>query len=469
MADVRTLKLNLLADVSQFGQGISKADLDTKSLSTNIKKYGKVMAKAFAVAAVAAAAFAVKIGVDAVKSASDLNEEVSKSKVIFGDGADEINKFAESAATALGLSKTQALKGASSFAIMGKAAGLSGKDLTGFSKKATILASDLGSFFNTNADDAILAIGSALRGESEPIRKYGVLLNESTIKAKAMEMGLYDGKGALDIQAKSLATYEIILDQTKDAQGDFSRTSDGLANQQKILTANIENAKSAFGVVLLPTMLNVVKFINDKFIPIFRDVSDAITGQNSSGLSNKVQALARDMDGQGKSGGTSLGESLVAVADAFGNLYAAIVDPRGEKGISILESLASALQAVASGLNAVAKIVGYGKGLSDFLKNPLDLYTTPSGVRRIPQGAFQGFAAGGTVMGNTAVRVGEFGPEMFVPSGSGSIRKDTGGGGGNTFILNGIIDAESARRSIERILQQSSRRTGAINLVGGTL
>ena len=72
-------------------------------------------------------------------------------------------------------------------------------------------------------------------------------------------------------------------------------------------------------------------------------------------------------------------------------------------------------------------------------------------------------------MGGQAFRVGEFGPEMFVPSGSGSIRKDTGGGGGNTFILNGIIDAESARRSIERILQQSSRRTGAINLVGGTL
>ena len=469
MAETRTLKLGLLADVAQFGKAMQLAADDTKGLRNKIGKYSKAMAKSFAIAGAAATAFAVKIGVDAVKSASDLNEEVSKSKVIFGDGADEINKFAESAATALGLSKTQALKGASSFAIMGKAAGLSGKDLTGFSKKATILASDLGSFFNTNADDAILAIGSALRGESEPIRKYGVLLNESTIKAKAMEMKLYDGVGALDAQAKSLATYEVILDQTKDAQGDFSRTSDGLANQQKILTANIENAKSAFGVVLLPTMLNVVKFINDKFIPIFRDVSDAITGQNSSGLSNKVQALARDMDGQGKSGGTSLGESLVAVADAFGNLYAAIVDPRGEKGTSILESLASALQAVASGLNAVAKIVGYGKGLSDFLKNPLDLYTTPSGVRRIPQGAFQGFAAGGTVMGNTAVRVGEFGPEMFVPSGSGSIRKDTGGGGGNTFILNGIIDAESARRSIERILQQSSRRTGAINLVGGTL
>jgi hypothetical protein len=86
-----------------------------------------------------------------------------------------------------------------------------------------------------------------LRGEAEPIRKFGVLLNDSTLKAKAMEMGLYDGTGALDLQAKSLAAYQVILDQTKDAQGDFARTSDGLAGQQKILTAQLENLKDNNG------------------------------------------------------------------------------------------------------------------------------------------------------------------------------------------------------------------------------
>jgi len=477
MADIRTMKLNLLADVANFTKGMATADLDAKGLSTNVTKYGKVMAKAFAVAAAAAAAFAVKIGVDAIKSASDLNEEISKSEVIFGDGADEIKKFAETAAKALGQTQTEALKGASNFAILGKAAGLTGKDLTGFSIKSTKLASDLGSFFNTKAEDAINAIGSALRGEAEPIRKYGVLISAAAVDTAAYNYEIRTGtelerdkKNQLTETSKVLARYQSILDQTADAQGDFARTSDGLANQQKILTAEIENAKASFGVVLLPVMQSVVGFISDKFIPIIRDVSDAITGQNSTGLSSKVRALARDMDGQGKSGGTTLGESLVKVADAFGNLYAAIVDPRGEKGTSILENLASALEAVASGLNAIAKIVGYGKGLSDFLKNPLDLYTTPSGgVKRIPQGAFQGFASGGTVMGNTPVRVGEFGPEIFYPGGKGgSIR--SGGGGGNTIInINGVIDAESARRSIEKLLQNSARRTSPINLIGATL
>ncbi len=78
-------------------------------------------------------------------------------------------------------------------------------------------------------------------------------------------------------------------------------------------------------------------------------------------------------------------------------------------------------------------------------------------------------AAGGPVMGNKPYRVGEFGPETFYPAGtSGSIRPDSGGSG-VTIIMNGVIDGESARRSIERLLQDSSRRTGAINLAGATL
>ena len=79
-----------------------------------------------------------------------------------------------------------------------------------------------------------------------------------------------------------------------------------------------------------------------------------------------------------------------------------------------------------------------------------------------------GRAAGGSVMPNQAYRVGEFGSEIFVPSGSGSIRPDKGNSG-NTFILNGIVDAESARRTIERLMQNSTLRTGAVNLAGSPL
>jgi hypothetical protein len=196
------MKLNLLADVGNFSKGLITADKETDKFSKKVVDRSKKMAKAFALAGAAAGALAVKLGVDAAKAASDMSEEISKAGVIFGLRAKEIEDFSKEAAKSLGLSRMEAMKANSTFAILGKGAGLTGKDLTKFSKSATTLAADLGSFFNTNADEAITAIGAALRGESEPIRKYGVLLNDATIKAKAMEMGLYDGKGALDVSGQ---------------------------------------------------------------------------------------------------------------------------------------------------------------------------------------------------------------------------------------------------------------------------
>jgi hypothetical protein len=460
MADVRTMKLNLLADISGFTKGLNLADKESQTFKSNIGKYSKAMAKSFALIGAAAGAMAIKVGLDGVKSASDLNEEVGKAEVIFGDVSDEIKAFAKTADKALGLTQTQALKAASTFATFGKASGLVGKDLSKFSTGATKLASDLASFYNTNADEAILAIGAALRGESEPIRKYGVLLDEATIKAKAQEMQLYDGTGALNAQAKSLAIYQVILDQTKDAQGDFARTSDGLAGQQKILTAQLENLKTTMGTNLLPVMLEVVTQANF--------LAKAFGGNDPEGLSERARELAGIYDGQG-GGAYNLGLALTNVADAFTAMFTAIED--GEPGTT------SALQSFADILNTVAQAINNLKKAYDAVKNVPFLGQINDAIKNVigPMAIFKrlgtvpGRAAGGSVMGGQAYKVGEFGPELFVPSGgSGSIRKDNGGG--QTIInLNGIIDAESARRSIEKLLQDSARRTGPINLVGANL
>ena len=125
------------------------------------------------------------------------------------------------------------------------------------------LAADLGSFNNTSTDDAIQAIGAALRGESEPIRRYGVLLDDATLKAEALTKGLYDGKGALEPASRALSAYSVILKQTTSAQGDFAKTSDGLANSKKILNAELDNAKSLIGQELLPAMKSFISYLRD--------------------------------------------------------------------------------------------------------------------------------------------------------------------------------------------------------------
>ena len=204
---------------------------------------------------------------DSVTAASDLGETTSKVGQIFGSTSTAIQEWAKTAATSLGQTAKQAMDAASTFAIFGKAAGLSGNSLVSFSTNLTGLATDLASFENTSVDEAILAIGAALRGESEPIRRFGVMLDDASLKAKAMEMGLYDGKGALDLQVRSLAAYNLILEQTKIQQGDFQRTNEGLAGQTKILTAEVQTLKAELGTGLLPAVNTLVSYLNDTAVP----------------------------------------------------------------------------------------------------------------------------------------------------------------------------------------------------------
>ncbi len=124
------------------------------------------------------------------QSASDLAETVSKTNVVFDESAAKVIAFGDTAAESIGQSKQAALDAASTFGGLAKGIGLSSDESADFSIKLTTLASDLASFGNTSPEEAVLALGSALRGESEPIRKYNVLLNEAAIKTEAYASGI---------------------------------------------------------------------------------------------------------------------------------------------------------------------------------------------------------------------------------------------------------------------------------------
>lgn len=212
-----------------------------------------------------------------VTAASDLNEAGTAVTAIFGDATGKINTWAKTAATSLGQSNKQALDAAKTFGIYGQAAGLSASANADFSMSLAGLATDFASFYNASPAEAIDAIGAALRGENEPIRRFGVLLDEATLKNQALKMGLITStKEALQPQVKVMAAYQAILAQTGTAQGDFARTSEGLANQQRIAAAQFENFKAQLGNALLPVAIAVTTFFNTTFIPMLYGVVDGI-------------------------------------------------------------------------------------------------------------------------------------------------------------------------------------------------
>jgi len=216
----------------------------------------------------------VAMGGAAIAAASDLNESMNKVDVVFGTSAGVIQEWSKSAASSFGLSRQEALEAVGTFGNLFTAMGMGTTPAAEMSQGLVQLAADLASFNNISPTEALEKLRSGLLGESEPLRSLGVNLNEAAVKAKAMEMGLASSTKELTPAMLAQARYALILEQTKAAQGDFARTSDGLANSQRILSAQFKDAAASLGTQLLPIALKVVQGLS-KLAEKFSNLSPA--------------------------------------------------------------------------------------------------------------------------------------------------------------------------------------------------
>lgn len=343
--------------VDVIGRAIIKVvgELDPSSTS----KIGKGFKAALvpALGALAGLAVGAKSAIDA---ASDLNESASKSAVIFGSASKSIDQFASNASKTIGQSKRAALDAASTFGGIAQGAGLGEKASAQFAKQFTTLASDLASFNNTSPEEAMVALGAAMRGESEPIRKYNVLLDDATLKARALKEGIIDQiDGSLTPQQKALAASAEILAQTGKAQGDYARTQQGAANQSRDLAAQSEDLKAKLGTDLLPIYIKAQKTALD-FLNVMKENPGATKAAIGAiaGLSAGVVAVngAMKVFSAGSAVATGAGKVVSAAGrmrDGFRDANAAQSAFSGKAG-TIGGKIKTASSALASGAKAAA-------------------------------------------------------------------------------------------------------------------
>ncbi len=289
---IETLEVRMTGDAKDFTGDLDKAEKGFGKFKGVVT--GMAMGVGIAVAGMAleAGKALLQFGADSVGAASDLAETLSKTDVLFGDSAESIKAWSENAALAFGQSQQQTLDAAAQFATFGRAAGLAGDDLVGFSTGFVGLASDLASFNNTSPEQAIQAIGAALRGESEPLRAYGVLLDDASMRQKALELGIIQTtKEALTPQQKVLAAQALIYEQTSAAQGDFARTSEGLANQQRIAEAQMANMQATIGQALLPVVLALTSVMNELVQAVLPPLASFIQGTLTPAMTGLAQMI----------------------------------------------------------------------------------------------------------------------------------------------------------------------------------
>lgn len=350
--------------VSSFDpRGVNAADRRLDQFGRDVRSgLGRIGdAARIATAAVAGiAAGAAVAAYKAIDAASDIAESTSKVGVIFGDASDAVLAFSETAANEFGLSKQAVLDAAGTFGTFGKAAGLADSDLSTFTTDFVGLAADLASFGNTTPEEAIAAIGAALRGENEPIRRYGVLLDDARLKARALELGIYDGVGALTAEQKILAAQAEIYGQTEDAQGDFARTSDGLANQQRILKANLSNVVAEIGTSLLPVALKIAQFINDRVVPAVQGFVDVFRQEGFAGIGKRLGGFLKDSI-------PKVLETLRQLGEAFVDWIRPRIRPMLSRLLELLRQLGNWVYDVAYPW-LVDKLITWGDAFVDWIR-----------------------------------------------------------------------------------------------------
>ena len=248
---------------SGFAAGLDPAKQTNSEVADAVVGKWQSAAKTVGVAFAGMAAGAVAFGVKSIDLASDLAEVQNVVDVTFGDGAEEINQWAESAGAAFGLSELSAKQYSSTIGAMLKSMGLSSEATQEMSLALTGLAGDMASFYNLDASDAFEKLRSGISGETEPLKQLGTNMSVANLEAFALSKGITTAYDSMSQAEQATLRYQYIMEATADAQGDFSRTSDSLANQQRILQMEVETLSADLGAALLPVALDVVGALRD--------------------------------------------------------------------------------------------------------------------------------------------------------------------------------------------------------------
>jgi hypothetical protein len=263
------IRINIGTVFDNKGLNIAKRELRT--LSSSVESLGRN----FAIAGAAIGGIAVGLG-KAVMTASNFEAEFEGVNQVFKEAAGSVQAFAEQAAKSAGLSATEALQASKTFGLFATGAGLGVEAAADFSTTMVQLAGDLGSFNDVPTADALAAIQSGLMGQSEPLRKFGVFLDDARLKQEALNMGIYNGEGPLSTQQKMMASYSAILSQTTVQQGDFVKYQDTLGNQLKTISADFSNLTRDIGMMLIPVITEAMPQIRELATALGQELKNAI-------------------------------------------------------------------------------------------------------------------------------------------------------------------------------------------------
>lgn len=260
MAADGTITLDIAVNERGLQQGLNKAGNSIKSALGGI---GKALAGIFAISKI----------MEFVKACTDMASDVQEVQNVvdtaFGDMKQDMEDFADTAIEKFGISALTAKRTGSTYMSMARGMGLVGEDASKMSLNLTALSADMASFYNQSQDMTALALNSVFTGETETLKKYGIVMTQVNLEEYARTKGITKSIQAMTQQEQTLLRYNYVMEQTRLAQGDFAKTGDSWANQTRKLSENFKNLQVEFGKAFVQ--------IGTLFVPILNKIIEGLT------------------------------------------------------------------------------------------------------------------------------------------------------------------------------------------------
>lgn len=279
-----------------------------KSVTSAFSGLGKKIGMVLGVAAIA------QFTKSCLDLGSDLSEVQNVVDTTFTSMSSKVNAFASSAIDNFGLSETVAKKYMGTLGTMSKSMGFAEDAAYSMAEGVTGLAGDVASFYNLTSDESYNKLKSIWTGETESIKELGVVMTQTALDQYALNNGFGKTTANMTEQEKVLLRYKYVMSSLAGAQGDFVRTSDGWANQTRVLSLRFEQLKATLGQGFINALTPVIKLLNSivarlqvaaeafvDFTKVIFNIKDAITGGSSDNVFDNVTGSAEDANNAIKS------------------------------------------------------------------------------------------------------------------------------------------------------------------------
>ncbi len=249
------LRVNIVGDASKLSASLKTASSKLSAFGKRVSNIGASLSTRLTLPLAIAGGAAIKL-------ASDFEESLNKVNVAFGKSSGFVRDFAKTTLTQFGIAEGSALDMAALFGDMATSMGISRKEAASMSTSMVGLAGDLASFKNIGIDQATTALAGVFTGETESLKRLGIVMTEANLQMFAMSQNIQKNVKDMTQAEKVNLRYQFILSKTNNAQGDFARTQDGAANQMRIFTEGSKQLGQSLGSILLPAFTKIVTKLN---------------------------------------------------------------------------------------------------------------------------------------------------------------------------------------------------------------